>query len=134
MQLHPITVTDGVSISYDSCNKWLYVDWKGEHDNATSYAACALILAALRQQPCGKILNDNSNISYTTAELSQWGKEWLQDMVAAGLQYFAWVLPRHSTKLEKVNLNFQSMRGPLVVTFSDVATAFDWLHQQQWKL
>ena len=133
MQLQPLIVTDGISISYDSHNQWLYVDWRGEHDNASSQAACGLMLQALHQHPCGKILNDNSNISYTTADLSQWGKEWLQDMAAAGLEYFAWVLPRSSAKLDKVDLKFSSMSRYMVVTFSDLATAYDWLHQQQRK-
>jgi hypothetical protein len=134
MQLRYLIVNENVSISYDDTNEWLYVDWQGEHTPETSYATCWLMVEALRMQPCSKILNDNSNITYTTAELPDWGKLWLRDMEGAGLQYMAWVLPRNAPKLQTTDLSTRPFRKPLVVTFSDVATAFEWLHKQQREL
>jgi hypothetical protein len=134
MQLRYLIVNDNVSISYDNTNDWLYVDWQGEHTPETSYATCWLMVEALRMQPCSKVLNDNSNITYTTAELPEWGKLWLRDMEVAGLQYMAWVLPFNAPKLQTNDLSTQPFRKPLVVTFSDVATAFEWLHKQQRQL
>lgn len=134
MQLHPLIVNDNVSISYDATNDWLYVDWRGEHDAITSRATCLLMVEALRLQPSSKMLNDNSNISYTTAELPEWGKQWLRDLECAGLQYLAWVLPPNAPRLQTTDLSSRPYRKPLVVTFLDVASAFEWLHKQQREL
>jgi hypothetical protein len=134
MQLHPLIVNDGVSITYDSSNDWIYVDWRGEHTAATSKATCLLMVEALRMQPCSKILNDNSNITHTTAELSEWGVSWLNTMELSGLQYLAWVLPRSAPRLHTTGLSLRPFRKPIVVTFSDVASAFEWLHKQQREL
>jgi len=130
MQLHSLIVTDGITISYDSHNKWLYVDWRGEHDNASSKVACLLMLDALRQHPCRKILNDNSNISHTTVTLSEWSNLWLQDMRQAGLQHLAWVLPRSSDTLNTAYLSLRAIQAPVVVTFAELASAYEWLRKQ----
>ncbi|TPG64605.1 hypothetical protein EAH73_15695 [Hymenobacter nivis] len=69
MPLCPLVDTPGLSISYDFDNQWQYVEWKGEHDPASSWAACALMLDTLRAFPCARILNDNSGITRTTMQL-----------------------------------------------------------------
>lgn len=130
MHLRYLIVDDHVSIAYDATNDWLYVDWRGEHTAATSRAACLLMLEALRKQPCSKILNDNSNISYTTVVLSEWSVAWLATMRAAGLQHLAWVLPRCSGTLDRAYLTLRAVQKPVVVTFADVASAYEWLHKQ----
>lgn len=134
MQLRYLIVNENVSIAYDAINDWLYVDWQGEHTPDTSYDTCWLIVKALQMQPCSKILNDNSNITYTTAELPEWGKLWLRDLEDAGLQYMAWVLPFNAPRLQTTDLSARPFRKPLIVTFADVASAFEWLHKQQREL
>ena len=130
MQLRTIIDTPGISIGYDDDNQWLYVDWKGEHDPDSSWAACGLMLEAMQGFPSAKILNDNSNITRTTMQLSARSLEWLARMHAAGLRYLAWVMPRelHSRRTtEGVVLDIEV---PTVCTFDDVASAYLWLQRQ----
>ncbi|MCC3154359.1 hypothetical protein Q3A66_11435 [Hymenobacter sp. BT770] len=131
MQLHVITDSPELFIGYDADNQWLYVDWKGEHDQESSQAACLLMLESLRAWPCHKILNDNSGITRTTMQLTLWGAWWLDEMRTAGLQYIAWVLPRSLLARQAVETVVHAIDTPRVGTFDDVASAYVWLQQQQ---
>lgn len=130
MLLHSVIDTPGISIGYDSDNAWLYADWKGDHDQESSRDGCLLLLEALRKHPCHKILNDNSSITSTTVQISEWGAWWLQEMMRAGLQYIAWVYPRNFAAREATEAMMLGIPRPQVTTFDDVATAYLWLQNQ----
>lgn len=130
MHLQTIVDSPELFIGYDTKNQWLYVDWKGEHDQASSRLACELMLDALRAWPCHKLLNDNSSIIRTTAQFTLWGEWWRAEMRAAGLQYTAWVLPRDLLTLRVTESLIRSIDSPYVGTFDDVASAYVWLQQQ----
>jgi hypothetical protein len=130
MQLTPILDTPGISIGHDAQNQWLYVDWRGEHTQESSQAGCMLMLDSLRAFPCHKILNDNSNITRTTVQLTLWGAWWLEEMERAGLQYVAWVYPRDFAARQVTEETVLRIVRPMVGTFDDVATAYMWLQRQ----
>jgi len=131
MQLEVLVESPRISIGYDAENRWLYMDWRGEHDQETTHAACLLMLQTLQDRPCSKILNDNSNITRTTMKLTEWGLRWLQEMHNAGLEYIAWVLPSSSLARQAVENTVHDLETPQVGTFDDVASAYVWLQQQQ---
>jgi hypothetical protein len=131
MQLQFIFETAGIAIAYDHSNAWLYVDWKGEHTQESSREACLLLLESLRAWPCRKILNDNSNITSTNVELSEWGTWWLGEMLEAGLKSIAWVYPRHFAARQATELAVQLIQQPTIATFDDVASAYLWLQNQR---
>lgn len=131
MQLQPVLAAEGIAISYDSTNNWLYVDWQGEHNQESSRVACMLMLEALRAWPCHKILNDNSNITRTSVELSLWGAWWLEEMLRAGLQHIAWVFSRNFADRQASEVVLMNIQRPVVGTFDDVASAYIWLQQQR---
>lgn len=130
MQIIPLIENSGIAIGYDADNHWLYVDWRGEHDQDSSQAACMLMLEALRSRPCHKILNDNSSITRTTVQLSLWGAWWLEEMLRAGLQYIAWIYPRDFAARQASESTLQAIQHPVVATFDDVASAYLWLQRQ----
>ena len=131
MHLRPFVDTPGLAIGYDVANQWLYVDWKGEHDPDSSWTACGLMLDTLRAIPCDKILNDNSNTTRTTMQLSARSFEWLARMHAAGLRYLAWVTPRELGSWRTAEGVVLDIVAPTVCTFDDVASAYGWLQRQQ---
>ncbi|WP_426061282.1 hypothetical protein [Hymenobacter sp. B1770] len=131
MQLDAILDLPELFIGYDTENGWLYVDWKGEHNQLSSQAACELMLDCLRAMPCPKILNDNSNITHINMQLTQWGVRWVEQMRLAGLQYIAWVLPQNLLARQSVESTVHAIEAPRVGTFDDVASAYVWLQQQQ---
>lgn len=131
MKLRTIVDTPGISIGYDDENQWLYVDWKGAHDPDSSWAACGLMLETMQVYSAGKILNDNSNITHTTMQLSARSLEWLAKMHAAGLRYLAWVMPRELVSRRTTEGVVLEIEKPIVCTFDDVASAYVWLQRQQ---
>jgi hypothetical protein len=122
--------TPGLSISYDPANQWHYVNWKGEHDADSSWAACARMLEVMRAVPCAKILNDNSNITRTSMQLSARSLEWLAHMHAAGLQCLAWVMPWELVSRRTTEGVVLAIEVPIVCTFDDLASAYAWLQRQ----
>ncbi|GGG44824.1 hypothetical protein [Hymenobacter glacieicola] len=134
MQIDSIVDTPGLAIGADLDNQWLYVDWRGQHDQESSQAACMLMLEALRSRPYHKILNDNSSITRTTVQLSSWGAWWLEEMMRAGLHYIAWVFPRDFAARQASEAILQVIERPVVGTFDDVASAYLWLQQQHVRL
>ena len=130
MPLRLLVDTPGLSISYDSDNQWQYVEWKGKHDPASSWAACMLMLDTLRAFPCPKILNDNSGITRTTMQLSARSLDWLTQMHATGLQVLAWVLPPQLASQRTTEGFVLKIEAPAVYTFDDLASAYAWLQQQ----
>ncbi len=131
MQLKVIVDYPEVFIAHDPENDWLYIDWKGEHNQESSQAACKLMLECLRASQSQKILNDNSNITRTNMQLTLWGAWWLEQMRQAGLQYIAWVLPPNLLDRQAVESIVHAIDTPRVGTFDDVASAYVWLQQQQ---
>jgi transcriptional regulator GlxA family with amidase domain len=126
----PLVDTPGLSISYDANNQWQYVEWKGQHDPVSSWAACALMLDTLRAFPCARILNDNSGITRTTMQLSARSLDWLALMHAAGLQVLAWVLPQQLASQRATEGIVLKFEAPIVCTFNDLASAHVWLQRQ----
>jgi transcriptional regulator GlxA family with amidase domain len=130
MPLRLLVDTPSLSISYDADNQWQYVEWKGEHDPVSSWAACGLMLETLRAFPCARILNDNSGITHTTMHLSARSLDWLAQMHAAGLQVLAWVLPPQLASQRTSEGFVLTIAAPTVYTFDDLASAHAWLQQQ----
>jgi hypothetical protein len=131
MQLEPLADQAGVAISYDHANDWLYADWYGEHTGETSRVACLLLLEHLRAHTTTRILNDNSRISHINLELSEWSIWWLGEMRAAGLTALAWVYPPIFAARKSADTFMLPITQPLVATFDDLASAYDWLRSQK---
>ncbi|UOQ77885.1 hypothetical protein MUN84_04360 [Hymenobacter sp. 5516J-16] len=128
---HIIIDSPGITISYDYHNKWLYVNWWGEHNQESGRAGCDLILTVLSEWPAAKILNDNSNVTRAALQLTTWGISWLRDMYAAGLRYLAWVYAPDFQGRAAADKMMRYLEKPLVATFDDVASAYTWLRQQK---
>ncbi|RPD47718.1 hypothetical protein DNI29_09750 [Hymenobacter sediminis] len=128
---HIIVDTPGISISYDFTNQWLYINWRGMHNQESTRAACALILDSLSQWPAAKILNDNTNVTRAALQFTEWGVAWLQDMYAGGLRYLAWVYAKEFDGRQASEKLVRLMTHPTVVSFDDIDSARKWLSQQK---
>ncbi|RTQ47187.1 hypothetical protein EJV47_20035 [Hymenobacter gummosus] len=117
-------------ISYDAANDWLYADWRGPHDAESSRACCMLLLETLRRHPARKLLNDNSNITRQTMQLSEWSIWWVEQMAQAGMRYIAWIFPRSFDHRPSTEQIVKFIPRPAVAAFDDVASAYTWLQQQ----
>ncbi|WP_046245281.1 hypothetical protein [Hymenobacter terrenus] len=130
MQLHVIIDSSEIFIGHDAQNKWLYVDWRGEHSQDSSQAVRILMLDSLRMWLCHKMLNDDSSITQNAVELTSWRAWWLEEMYHAGLQYIVWVLPRSLLARQAMEAIVHAIDNLRVGTFDDTASACVWLQQQ----
>lgn len=128
---HIIVDTPGIFISYDYTNQWLYVNWRGRHDQESARAGCALMLEALSQWPATKILNDNTLVTEVAAQLTGWGIAWLRAMYVAGLRYLAWVCSPQFDSRPLAQDIIKTVTGPTIAPFDDLPTAQAWLRQQK---
>jgi hypothetical protein len=120
-----------ISITYDRCNSWLYVDWKGHLDEQSVRAGCHQILTYLRLTNCTKILNDNSSVSGDWECASRWlGQEFLPCLAEAGLLYLAWVYSPNYLSRRAIDTALSFVTVPTVVSFEDVDAAYTWLRRK----
>jgi hypothetical protein len=127
---HPLVDTPGLSIAYDDANRWLYVEWKGEHSALSAQSGGLEVLRCLRLCPCTKLLNDNSQVTSNWEKAAQWVGEYYYDQLAQrGVQFVAWVYPAHWAVRNSMDSAMKYVTRPLVLTFDDLATAYSWLQQ-----
>ena len=81
-----------VTVSWDSQNKWISVDWRNMPSKETVEKGCREILALLIRQGATRVFNDNRRVTGTWVGASNWvAEEWFPKMIAGGLIKFAWI-------------------------------------------
>ena len=122
--------TSSITIAHDLCNQWLYVDWKGRHNEHSVRVGCKQVLEFLRLTKCQKILNDNTNVIGDWQEASKWlGEEFIHCLTEAGLRYLAWVYSPDYLSRRAVDATLAFVSCPMVVSFEDLASAYTWLRE-----
>ncbi|UOG72743.1 hypothetical protein MTX78_11460 [Hymenobacter tibetensis] len=120
--------TPGLTIIHDPANKWLFATWRGEHDETSSMAGCAMILNKVRLTHCTAILNDSSQVLDGWSEIVRWiALEFFHALADSGVVAIAWVTAKDwpaRTDIERVLLY---TTRPLVDTFSETESAYSWL-------
>ena len=132
MALQTLLEAPHIFIAYDHLNDWLFANWRGEQNLETVQHGALQMLRLLAQQRTRKVLNDNTLVTSMWSEASEWGGQiWFPQMVAAGLEYFAWVYsPNHYSRLSTdLTLEHTPATGPVVATFNDLEMAKSWLRQ-----
>ncbi|GAA4010555.1 hypothetical protein GCM10022408_23600 [Hymenobacter fastidiosus] len=126
-ELQSLVDAPGLSIAYDPTNQWLYVEWKGEHSEASALSSGYEVIHCLSRQPCSKILNDNSQVTSDWERAAQWvGEYYYNQLAQLGVRYVAWVYPPHWAARTSMDTAMKYIVRPLVVTFDDLATAYAW--------
>jgi PAS domain S-box-containing protein len=118
-----------ITIFQDKDNDWLEVDWKGFQTVEAVKAGGLKMLEMLKAGGFDKVMNDNSNVTGTWSEASDWaGQEWFPMMDEAGLRYFAWVYsPSAFSRLSAEKAVDVKIGNAVVQFFSDVSEARNWL-------
>lgn len=129
--------TPGLRVSRDEANGWLYNQWLGKHDEVSVKHHAASICACLTARPYTKILSDHSGLTGNWAGASPWvGHEFFDRLAKQGILYFAWVYNLgYYDRVAMEKTLFYTTR-PVVATFGDVASAYDWLRScppEPWK-
>ena len=134
MSFYTLSESDSLIISYDEKNSWLYADWHGELGITQTKFGIEQLVTCLREVPCRKILNDNSNVEAASWYFSEWiANDAMPRLAAAGAQYIAWVLSRALDCRLYADQAVGMTKVPLVAVFDELIGAHQWLRNcEQW--
>ena len=132
MALQTLLEAPHITIAYDHLDDWLLADWHGDQNLESVQHGALEMLRLLAQQRTHKVLNDNSQVTSMWSDAAEWGgRIWFPQMVAAGLDLFAWVYSPNLYSRLSTDLTLQYTPGarPVIATFDDLETAKAWLRQ-----
>lgn len=120
-----------VTIVYNTSKNRLDVDWTGYQNLESVKHGCMQMLEMLKINKCYKVVNDNTNVSGTWSEASEWaGKEWLPLMEEAGLKYFAWIFSPSAFAQLSARKTIDMMEGTVIAQFfNNAQEAEDWINK-----
>lgn len=128
--LRKLVDTPSLTVSYDSPNEWLYIEWKGLHDRTSVLASFELILRCLQAWECKKILSDSSQVTTDWETAAQWlGVGFFECIAQKGVRYVAWIYSPHWSDRHAIDSSLQFIANPTVIMFEELATAYAWLKQ-----
>lgn len=118
----------GLRVSYDAANGWLYTQWRGKHDEASTEAGAEAVRRCLHTQPCTKILSNHSQLrgKWQAAPPSAI-KHALSHLAAQGIAYFAWVYSPCYTDQAAMERAICYTTMPVVGIFQNLVDAYEWL-------
>lgn len=127
--------SDKIVIEFEPTENWIYSDWIGTQSEEDIRAGGLQMIQAMKdmhaKNRCTKVLNDNRRVTGLWGHSVEWAaEEWLPEMVAAGLQSFAWVLAKQAlTNLAGVRLRIKAneQSADLMTAYSDIEDAKEWL-------
>ena len=123
---------NNLEIHYHPADQWLYAEWKGKQNFHTVTSGCEIMLNALKEYQCTKVLNDNTLVTGTWSEASEWGAaDWFPRMEAAGLKFFAWIYSQDYYSQMSTDKTLVLYKNTCIVTFSNIQDASSWLRAQQ---
>jgi len=124
--------TPSLTVSYDNANEWLYVEWKGDHDQLSVWAGFEVIARCLQAWECKKILNDSSQVSSSWETAAQWlDRAFFECMAQKGVRYIAWIYSPHWPDQHTLDASLQFISNPIVIIFEELASAYAWLQQSR---
>jgi hypothetical protein len=92
MQLHLLHTTSCLSIYYDSCHDWLFLDWAGYLALPLVQEACVAVAQCYLQRTYSRVLSSNLQVTDISWNVATWlGTEFLPYLKAAGVQHVAWI-------------------------------------------
>jgi hypothetical protein len=118
-----------VTVSWDSRNKWISVDWRNSPSSETVRKGCDEIFTLLVRQKATAVLNDNSRVTGSWVGASSWvAEEWFPRMIARGLKKFAWIdSPASSLSVISAKKSVRRNQSGVIRLFQDGLEAEKWL-------
>ena len=118
-----------VTVSWDSRNKWISVDWRNSPSAETVRKGCDEIFALLVRQKATAVLNDNSRVTGSWVGASNWvAEEWFPRMIARGLKKFAWIeSPTSTLSVISAKRSVRRNQAGVIRLFQDGLEAEKWL-------
>jgi hypothetical protein len=134
MQLQLLHQTTCLTIYYDQCNEWLFLDWEGNLTLPLVQEACVALATCYLLRPYPRVLNSNEQVTSITWNVAVWlASDFLPHMALAGIEHVAWVYSTALRGQHVVQAILSWLPGPLIDAFDNVADAVAWLQRTQPK-
>lgn len=131
MNLQHLFTSSHVTVSFDSWNHWLYLEWHGELTLPVMQQACLELAHCFVGHAYPRVLNNNANVDHVDWDVTPWlVQHFFPYLCQVGIEQVAWV---HGPTVRSRALADQSL-GYLhtkleVALFSEVEGAVSWLQQ-----
>jgi len=117
-----------IQIYYDEEDQWLYVNWLGFQTVESVMIGCEKMLKLMKENDCGKILNDNTYVEGMWSGAARWGAyNWFPRMRENGLEWFAWIYAHSTLSKLSTDKTLSLMEPDYIRTFYDLEEAKTWL-------
>jgi hypothetical protein len=128
--LLPLLDTLPFSVTYDSANQWLYVQWRDKQDAISSLASFSLLRRFIATTRVPKLLCDSSQALDGWDGIGDWvSKQYLPSLAELGVCSIAWVTAHDWVTKDHILQSMRETRVPSVVTYEDLAEAYNWLQK-----
>lgn len=128
MNLQLLRTAPGLSVYYDTCNDWLFIDWEGELTLRTVQLASLALAQCVLERPYARVLNSNLLATSSSWDMAPWlACEVLPYLRLAGIDHLAWVRPPALRGQYMVNALLSRLPGLAVALFDDLDQAVTWL-------
>jgi hypothetical protein len=118
-----------LEISFDPSSKVLVCNWIGFQNKENIMNSGAVILDLLKKKSTSKVINDNTNVTGTWQDSSEWtAKEWFPSMMKAGLKHFAWIFSPNI--FAELSAKKAMPASDVVKSFGTFKEANEWIKQQ----
>ena len=132
MNLRHLCSTSHVTVSFDSWNNWLFVEWKGNLTLSDVQYSCLEVAQCFVKHSYPRVLNSDAQVTSLPWEVAPWlAKHYFPGLELAGIEQLAWV---HAPSLRGRSLAEQVLRqlpNLNIGLFADVEDATNWLQQTQ---
>lgn len=134
MSLQLLADLECISLYHDSANHWLYVDWQGDLTLPLVQHGCLAIAQHFLQGDYRQVLNDNTNVTSITPDVSPWlARDYLPYIVLGDVDQIAWVYSPGLSARCYTDLAVYALNSPVVAMFADMAMACSWLEHVRFK-
>jgi hypothetical protein len=132
MNLQLLRAAPGISIYYDTCNDWLFVDWQGDLSLRTIQLASLELAQCVLVRPYARVLNSNLLVTSISWDVAPWLlTELLPHLRLAGVEHLAWVRPETLRGQQLVNAMLSRLPGLCVCLFDEMDQAVTWLQRHR---
>jgi len=131
MNLQYLCSTPHVTVSFDSWNNWLYLEWKGALTLATAQQTCLEIAHCFLTHAYARVLSNNAGLTGVAWDVAPWlVQHFFPYLHLAGVEQLAWVHAPSVRGRELAEYTLSRLASEVTLAlFADMEDAVSWLQQ-----
>jgi hypothetical protein len=131
MNLQPLCATPTLSVYYDMCNNWLFLEWEGELTLQSIKRDSLAIVRCFLGHNYARVLNSNAYLTSVDWDVANWLMRNMVDFLSlASVKQFAWVHAADLRGRDMAEDIMQQLPQELqIALFADIEQAVTWLQK-----